>query len=54
MSTMAESTSSSSSEGNELNEMSEQAQPVLVTFDDVSTAQSRIRDSVPQTPCEVT
>ncbi|XP_046855515.1 uncharacterized protein LOC124448598 isoform X2 [Xenia sp. Carnegie-2017] len=52
MSTMAESTSSSSSEGNELNEMSEQAQPVLVTFDDVSTAQSRIQDSVPQTPCE--
>ncbi|XP_046856422.1 L-threonine ammonia-lyase-like [Xenia sp. Carnegie-2017] len=32
--------------------MSEQAQPVRVTFDDVSTAQSRIRGSVPQTPCE--
>ncbi|XP_046855498.1 L-threonine ammonia-lyase-like [Xenia sp. Carnegie-2017] len=52
MSTMAESTPSSSSEGNELNEMSEQIQPVRVTFDDVSTAQFRIRDSVPQTPCE--
>ncbi|XP_046855265.1 uncharacterized protein LOC124448295 isoform X2 [Xenia sp. Carnegie-2017] len=52
MSTMAESISSSSSEGNELNEMSERAQTVRVTFDDVLTAQSRIRDSVPQTPCE--
>ncbi|XP_046855261.1 uncharacterized protein LOC124448294 isoform X2 [Xenia sp. Carnegie-2017] len=52
MSTMAESTPSSSLEGNELNEMSERAQPVRVTFDDVSTAQSRIQDSVPQTPCE--
>ena len=29
------------------------AEPVIVTFADVSAAPYRIRDGVPQTPCEV-
>ncbi len=31
----------------------DQTEPVRVTFADVSAAPYRIRDGVPQTPCEV-